>query len=74
MKDHLTALTEAVRLAQREIALYRDRGYRAMADSTIDRVELVLNSRTVNEAMAVFAPKGSPSIVPEISEGCSVKH
>jgi hypothetical protein len=55
MKDQLIALTEAVRLAQREIALYRDRRHRGMADSTIDRVEQVLNTPTVNEAMAMFA-------------------
>jgi hypothetical protein len=74
MKDHLIALTEAVRLAQREIAFYRGRGYRGMADKTIDRMEQVLTSRTVNEAMAAFVPKDSPSIVPEISESTSVKH
>jgi hypothetical protein len=66
MKDYVTALTEAVRLARLEIACYRDKGCRGTAEFTISRLDELLNGRHVNEAMAVFAPnEASPSIVPE---------
>lgn len=69
MKDFVTALTEAVRLARLEIACYRDNDCRGTSEFTINRLDELLNSRQVNEAMAVFAPnEASPSIVPELRD------
>jgi hypothetical protein len=69
MKDFVTALTEAVRLARLEIACYRDKDCRGTAEFSIRRLEELLNSRGVNEAMAVLSPdEASPSIVPELFE------
>jgi hypothetical protein len=75
MKDFVTALTEAVRLARVELACYRDKHCRGTAEFSIRRLDELLNSRQVNEAMAVFA-QPSPSIVPELVEqpGQSRKH
>jgi hypothetical protein len=75
MKDFVTALTEAVRLARLELACYRDKHCRGTAEYSIRRLDELLNSRQVNEAMAVFA-QASPSIVPELAEqpGQSRKH
>jgi hypothetical protein len=67
MKDFVTALTEAVRLARVELACYRDKHCRGTAEYSIRRLDELLNSRQVNEAMAVFA-QASPSIVPELVE------
>jgi hypothetical protein len=69
MKDFVTALTEAVRLARLEVACYRDRACRDSAELTINRIDELLNNRSVDEAMAVFVPEEpSPSIVPEMQE------
>jgi hypothetical protein len=69
MKDYVTALTEAVRLARLQIACYRDKDCRGTAEFTTKRLEEVLNHRDVNEAMAVFSPdEPSPSLVPELRE------
>jgi hypothetical protein len=69
MKEHLTALTEAVRLARLEIACYRDQDCRGTPEFTVRRLEELLNAPPVNEAMAVFSPdEASPSIVPELHE------
>jgi hypothetical protein len=69
MKDYVTALTEAVRLARLEIACYRDKDCRGTAEFTIKRLEELLSGRSVNEAMAVLSPnEASPSIVPELHE------
>jgi hypothetical protein len=69
MKDFVTAITEAVRLARLEIACYRDKDCRGTAEFTIRRLEELLNERGVNEAMAVLSPnEASPSIVPELGE------
>ena len=75
MKDFVTALTEAVRLARVELACYRDKHGQGTAEYSIRRVDELLNSRQVNEAMAVFA-QASPPIVPEPVEqpGPSRKH
>ena len=59
MKDFVTALTEAVRLARVELACYRDKHCRGTAEYSIRRVDELLNSRQVNEAMAVFAQASS---------------
>ena len=67
MKDFVTALTEAVRLARVELACYRDKDCRGTAEYSIRRLDELLNSRQVTEAMAVFA-QASPSIVPEPAE------
>ena len=48
MKDYLTSLTEAVRLARLEIACYRDKDCRGTAEFTINRLDELLNSRHVN--------------------------
>ncbi len=71
----MTALTEAVRLARVELACYRDKHRRGTAEYSIRRLDELLNSRQVNEAMAAFA-QASPSIVPELAEqpGQSRKH
>ena len=67
MKDFVTAITEAVRLARLEIACYRDKDCRGTAEFTIRRLEELLNERGVNEA--VLSPnEASPSIVPELGE------
>jgi hypothetical protein len=67
MKDYVTALSEAVRLARLEIACYRDKNCRGTAEFTIKRLEQLLTERGVNEAMALFSPnEASPSIVPEL--------
>ena len=69
MKDYVTALTEAVRLARLEIACYRDKDCRGTAEFTIKRLEELLKGHGVNEAMAVLSPnEASPSIVPELRE------
>ena len=69
MKDHVIALTEAVRLGRLEIACYRDKDCRGTAEFTINRLEELLNDRGVNEAMAVLSlNEASPSIVPELRE------
>jgi hypothetical protein len=75
MKDFVTALTEAVRLARVELACYRGQHRRGTAEYSIRRLDELLNSRQVNEAMAAFA-QASPSIVPELAEqpGQSRKH
>ena len=74
MKDYLTTLTEAVRLARLEIGCYRDPQCRATAEWTIKRLETLLNNRKVDEAMAVFAPEAnSPSIVPAMPHRHTVK-
>jgi hypothetical protein len=58
-----------VRLARLEIACYRDKDCRGTAEFSIRRLEELLNSRGVNEAMAVLSPdEASPSIVPELFE------
>ena len=72
MKDFVTALTEAVRLARLELACYRDKRCRGTAEYSIRRLDELLNSRQVNEAMAVFA-QASPPIAPELA-GQSRKH
>ena len=56
MKDYLVALTEAVRLARLEIACNRDKDCRGTADFAVRRLDELLNSHHVNQAMAVFAP------------------
>ena len=67
MKDHVTALSEAVRLARLEIACYRDKNCQGTAEFPISRLDELLNSRSVNDAMAVLSPnEASPSIVPEL--------
>ena len=69
MKDHVIALTEAVRLVRLEIACYRDKDCRGTAEFTINRLEELLRHRGVDEAMAVLSPnEASPSIVPELRE------
>jgi hypothetical protein len=74
MKDHLTALTEAVRLARLEIGCFRDQTCRATAEWHINRLDRLLSDRKVDEAMAVFASEAqSPSIVPDITRQ-TVKH
>ena len=75
MKDYMTALTEAVRLARLEIACYYDRDCRATAEYAIRRLDGLLNNHSVDEAMAVFsANEPSPSIVPEMPERTTAKH
>ena len=64
MKDHLTALTEAVRLARLELNCYRDPRCAATPEWTLRRLESLLTDPKVNEAMAVLTSDGSPSIVP----------
>ena len=69
MKDHLTALTEAVRLARLEIACHHDKDCRATAEYAIKRLDALLNARQVDQAIAAFAPEeASPSIVPQMQE------
>jgi hypothetical protein len=66
MKDHLTALVEAVRLARLELACYRDPQCGATPEWTIDRLAHLLGDETVTEAMAALSPDAeSPSIVPD---------
>jgi hypothetical protein len=64
VKDHLTALTEAVRLARLELNCYRDPRCAATPEWTLRRLESLLTDPKVNEAMAVLTSDGSPSIVP----------
>jgi len=66
MKDHLTALTEAVRLARLELNCYRDPRCAATPEWTLRRLESLLADPKVNEAMAVLTSDGSPSIVPDL--------
>jgi hypothetical protein len=74
MKDHLTALTEAVRLACLELNCYRDPRCAATPELTIKRLESVLRDPKVNEAMAALSPETSPSIVPAVLQRETVKH
>jgi len=75
MKDYLTTLTEAVRLARLEIACYYDKDCRATAEYAIRRLDGLLNNRRVDEAMAVFSSaQDSPPIVPEMPERKAAKH
>ena len=69
MKDHLIALTEAVRLARIEIECYGDPHCKASAEWTVQRLSELLASTDVNEAMAALVPgeRDSPSVVPETS-------
>ena len=65
MKDQLTALTEAVRLAQLELDCYRDRQCRGTAEWTVKRLETLLGDPKVRQALSVLAPDDyCPSIVP----------
>jgi hypothetical protein len=69
MKDQLTALTEAVRLAQLELGCYRDPDCRATPEWTIKRLELLLCDPKVRGALALLAPDDrSPSIVPDLPQ------
>jgi hypothetical protein len=74
MKDHLTALTEAVRLACLELNCYRDPRCAATPEWTIKRLELLLRDPKVNEAMAALSSENSPSIVPSLPQRETVKH
>jgi hypothetical protein len=74
MKDHLTALTEAVRLACLELDCYRDPRCAETTERTIKRLESLLRDPKVSEAMAVLAPEGGPSIVPELPHRETTKH
>jgi hypothetical protein len=67
VKDHLTALTEAVRLARLELDCHRDPRCAATPEWTLKRLESLLDDPKVNEAMAALASDDSPSIVPESS-------
>ena len=74
MKDHLTALTEAVRLARLEIACFYDKDCRATAEYAIRRLDGLLNNHEIDEAMAMFSTdETSPSIVPELQERDTAK-
>jgi hypothetical protein len=75
MKDYVTALTEAVRLARLEIACYHDKDCRATAEFAIRRLDGLLNNRQVDEAIAVFSSaEVSPPIVPEMPARKAAKH
>jgi hypothetical protein len=75
MKDHVTALAEAVRLARLEIACYYGKDCRGTAESAIKRLHGLLNNRQIDEAMAVLSPdEVSPSIVPEVQKHRATKH
>ena len=74
MKDHRTALTEAVRLACLELNCFRDPRCAATPEWTIARLESLLRDPRVNEAMAVLSPEGSPSIVPDSRQLETTKH
>lgn len=66
MKDHVTALVEALRLARLELASYRDPVSAESADWTVIRLSELLESKSVTEALASLSPnEDSPSIVPE---------
>ena len=75
MKNHVTALVEAVRLARLELACYRDPCCGASADRTVIRLSEVLDAKTVTDAMAsLTADAEGPSIVPEEGENLAVPY
>jgi hypothetical protein len=70
MKQHLTALVEAVRLARREIAHHGDAARPASADVTIRRLSDLLQSDEVTRALAALAPAEDPA---EVDDAPSMK-
>ena len=65
MKDHVVALVEAVRLARLELDYQRDAQSRASPERTLRRLDDLLRSREVTEAMLILCPDcESPSITP----------
>jgi hypothetical protein len=75
MKNQLTALTKAVRLAQLELGCYRDPHCRATPERTIKRLEALLCHPKVAEALALFAPDDfSTSIAPDLPKREKVDH
>ena len=64
MKDQLTAVLEAVRLVQRDLANYVREG-ETKPRETLDRIMMHLASREFVEATRVFGSE-SPSIVPSL--------
>lgn len=75
MKNHVTTLVEAVRLARLELDCYRDPSCRASADWTIGRLSELLENKSVSEAMATLVPgEDSPSIAPDESTNLKVPY
>lgn len=75
MKNHITALVEAVRLARLELDCYRDPKCGASADWTVGRLSELLENKEVSEAMAALVPgDDSPSIAPGRSENLKVPY
>jgi hypothetical protein len=75
MKDQITALAEAIRVAQLELGRHRERGSGATSEATLVRLENLLCDPKVNEALALFAPADpSPSMVPDLPWRRTVKH
>jgi hypothetical protein len=63
MKDQLTAVLEAVRLVQKDLADYVREG-ETQPRETLDRIMKRLASREFVEATRIFGVAESPSIVP----------
>ena len=75
MKDQITALAEAVRLAQLELGHHRNPHHRATAEATVRRLESLLCDPKVNEALSLFAPpERVPPIVPDLPSRHTVEH
>lgn len=66
MKHHIAALAEAVRLARQELEHRSGNSHAESADLTLKRLNDLLDSDGVREAIDTLAPHdGIPSIVPE---------
>lgn len=65
MKDQLTAVLEAVRLVQRDLADYVRHGETEPRE-TLDRIMQRFASREFVEATSLFGASESPSIVPSV--------
>ena len=68
MKDQVTTLMEAVRLAQAVLADYIEPGPRN-AEKTVSALLAIFDDREVVRAMRLLYPQESPTLVPDEENG-----